>query len=304
MKIENVVLDFDGTCTQIPVIYKAYTSQYLDELNKLLTGVLQRTGAGTFQPFTEMEWEQAQRVVRERSPFAGWTLAVTSAAPAAADPYILAYESAKFILRNRKFGDLEPPSDAHKNASNAQEAPWRPEARAVFEKLLGKGIRLFFISNSSSTTVTRRLKELFAADSLPAGIRVQSDAAKFRISELPLHQPDSGSAVAAGDLARFKTLPAVHPVSADDRPVYIRRGSYFSAICATVGGDGSSMAKTVFCGDIWEMDLAMPYALGANVHLIDRAEPFSTYPYERQALETCGARGRGSVDLNGLLDWL
>src|SRR5262249_48390723 len=30
-------------------------------------------------------------------------------------------------------------------------------------------------------------------------------------------------------------------------------------------GDFDALTNTVFCGDIWEMDLAMPYALGAKV---------------------------------------
>ena len=52
------------------------------------------------------------------------------------------------------------------------------------------------------------------------------------------------------------------------------------------------------------MDLAMPYALGAKVHLLDRAAPFDTYSYERQALVGYGDRGKTSADLSGLLDWL
>jgi hypothetical protein len=52
------------------------------------------------------------------------------------------------------------------------------------------------------------------------------------------------------------------------------------------------------------MDLAMPYALGAKVHLLDRAAPFETYTYERQALARYGDRGKMSPDLSGLLDWL
>ena len=45
----------------------------------------------------------------------------------------------------------------------------------------------------------------------------------------------------------------------------------------------------------------MPYALGAKVHLLDRAAPFDTYPYEREALVGYGDRGKTSADLSGLL---
>jgi hypothetical protein len=42
----------------------------------------------------------------------------------------------------------------------------------------------------------------------------------------------------------------------------------------------------------------MPSALGAQVHLIERAEPFGAYEYERDAAD---ARGSRSPDLRGLL---
>jgi hypothetical protein len=77
------------------------------------------------------------------------------------------------------------------------------------------------------------------------------------------------------------------------RPVYLRRGSYFEALCATQ----FPLAETLVVGDIWELDLAMPAALGAHVHLIQRASPFETYAYELGQL----AKGHSSVNLKGLL---
>ena len=69
-------------------------------------------------------------------------------------------------------------------------------------------------------------------------------------------------------------------------------------------GDFTLLPNTVFCGDIWEMDLAMPHALGANVHLLDRAAPFNTYEHEKRVIETYGQRAKASADLSGLLAWL
>ena len=60
------------------------------------------------------------------------------------------------------------------------------------------------------------------------------------------------------------------------------------------------LPNTVVCGDIWEMDLAMPYALGANVHLLDRTTPFDTYEYERYAVASSGDRAKTSVELSEL----
>ena len=52
------------------------------------------------------------------------------------------------------------------------------------------------------------------------------------------------------------------------------------------------------------MDLAMPYALGTCVHLIDRAAPFDTYEFEKNAALASGVRAKTSGDLTGLLAWL
>jgi phosphoglycolate phosphatase-like HAD superfamily hydrolase len=302
MAIKNVVFDYDGTCTQIPLIYDKFLERYLEELNKRLFPSNLFTADALRNPISKMEWEDAQKVVRKKSPYAGWTLETTSAAPAAADPYILAFESARLVLRNRRngHGEVAIPFEIHRDSNDAHEAPWRKEARNVLEKLLKKGLNVYFISNSSSTKITGRLKELLKVDELPATLKVQSDAAKFRISELPIAS-NPRSSLSQKAIATFKKLPAVDTSTADGRPVYLRRGNYFAAICAALRNDASSLEDTVFCGDIWEMDLAMPYALGGKIHLIKRAAPFDTYSYEVDAVKA--SKGKISDNLNGLLEW-
>jgi hypothetical protein len=137
-------------------------------------------------------------------------------------------------------------------------------------------------------------------------ISVQSDAGKFRVCELEWDEKMSPLSPAARK--RFEALPTAWNdgkiANAIGRPVYLRRAAYFGAISRVLGGNFALLPKTVFCGDIWEMDLAMPYALGANVHLLDRAAPFKTYKYEKQAIASCGRRAKTSADLSGLLAWL
>src|SRR5258705_6469941 len=87
--ITDVVLDFDGTCTQIPAIFDDYLEQYRLKFTE------------SVGPLAKKEWNEAQAMVRKNSPKAGWMVAGCPAAPAAADPYILADESAKFVLRRR-----------------------------------------------------------------------------------------------------------------------------------------------------------------------------------------------------------
>src|SRR5262249_43397897 len=87
--ISHVVFDFDGTCTQIPRVWQIYLELYLKGL----------VTAGF--KITNSEWHDACVAVQKHSPRAGWTLAGCPAAPAAADPYILADEAARLILRRR-----------------------------------------------------------------------------------------------------------------------------------------------------------------------------------------------------------
>jgi hypothetical protein len=290
--VAHIILDFDGTCTQIPPIFEAYLDLYCKGLN----------GAGV--SVTPSEWREAQAIVRQHSPRAGWMAGGCPSAPAAADPYILADEAAKLILRRRR-ATTSGPLTAHKQAYDAALAPWREEALDTFSRLLEHGVQLHLVSNSGTDFITGRLRDLFGDNNpLRAKISVQSDAGKFRICELNWDDQDTLSAEAR---RRFQALPVAYGeklLTETERPIYLRRGAYFEAINRALARDLDALTNTVFCGDIWEMDLAMPYALGANVHLLDRAVPFETYRYERQALVAYGDRGKTSADLSALLDWL
>ncbi|HWO17224.1 MAG TPA: HAD family hydrolase [Kofleriaceae bacterium] len=265
-----VVLDFDGTCTQIDRIYESFLRAYLEELH---------AANPTGEP-PEADWKDALAQVIAASPKAGWTLmGVPSTAPAAADPYILAGEAAALLKRQRDA--LVLPDTAYAKAYERNHAPWRDEVAATLQELVDRGLKVGFISNSSTKVIHARLDDLLGAGSaLREQIHVRGSAAKFKIQEIPL-----ATSPAARHLARFERVPAIDldGAAAIGRPIYLRRGSYFEALCALwsdFGEDGYPIAETIFCGDIWELDLALPQALGAAVHLVRRAAPFHSYPYE------------------------
>jgi hypothetical protein len=300
--LAHIVLDFDGTCTQIPQIFEVYLDRYVKGLNEAGLNV------------TPSEWRDAQAVVRQHSPKAGWTVAECPSAPAAADPYILADEAIRLILRRRGATTPVPiPPAVHAQAYDEALAPWRKEAFDTFSHLVAHGVQLHIVSNTGTKFINRRLRDLFGdSNPLTAKISVQSGAGKFRICELSWDDQAAVSTEATRRLSteatrRFQALPVAYgekPLPQTERPIYLRRGAYFEAINRVLAGDFDALTNTVFCGDIWEMDLAMPYALGAKVHLLDRAAPFETYCYERQALVGYGARAKTSADLSGLLAWL
>ena len=74
-KVMHVVLDFDGTCTQIPKVWETYLELYFKGLVE----------AGF--KITGNEWREACTAVQKHRPMPDgrWP-----AAPAGADPYILA----------------------------------------------------------------------------------------------------------------------------------------------------------------------------------------------------------------------
>ena len=245
--VAHIILDFDGTCTQIPPIFEAYLDLYRKGLNESGLNV------------TSSEWREAQAIVRQRSPKAGWTAGGCPSAPAAGDPYVLADEAARLILRRRAAKTPVPPT-IHTQAYEAALAPWREEARDTFSQLVDHGVGLHFVSNSSTTFISRRLRDLFGdGHPMTAKISVQSDAGKFRICELNWDDP---AAVSVQAKRRFQSLPVAYGeklLTEIERPVYLRRGAYFEAINRVLDGDFGALTNTVFCGDTWEMDLALPY---------------------------------------------
>ena len=288
--ITDIVLDFDGTCTQIPIINEGYLKQCLKIFND------------TVLPLTSEDWQKAQQQVQQNSPKAGWMLGGCPSAPAAADPYILAYETANHILRKRNIKNPLP--DIHSKSVEANQAPWRSEARDVFEGLLKKNIKLHFISNSNSLKITQRLLDLFGVAVLPHGISVNSDARKYCICELSWDAEKPIPDIIRKQFMDLSASIASSLISSLERPVYLRRGAYFETIYSVFKEDWSKLGTTIFCGDIWEMDLAMPFELGASIHLIERASPYETYSYEREIIKKCDKRAKISSNLSGLLEWI
>ena len=268
-RIRHVIFDFDGTCTQIEKVQ----AKFLDDYRKAI-GV------------DDKPWEAAKAKISKASPSAGWNLMnAPSTAPAGADPYILAGEAAGLIFRERK----QDAPNVFAKVYEQNTAPFRPELHDVIEALLKKKVKVAFISNSDATKISNRIQDLFhKTPHKKDQIQVFGGAQKFLIKELLIDSP-----VSSAQRAQFDQLAPGVRIGEIARPIYLRRGSYFEALCATQ----FPLAETLVVGDIWELDLAMPAALGAHVHLIQRTEPFPTYAYELAQV----AKGHASVNLKALL---
>ena len=289
MALRYVVLDFDGTCTQIELAHAGFAASYLAILEQA-----NGCAPGALQP----AWDDAVAEIRAAAPVAGWTLhGAPSTAPAGADPYILAGEATALLVRRGALRAV--PADAYVRAYAAHPAPLRPELPEVLAALVERGVKVGFISNSDRAVIRGRLGDLLNADrALRDNLVVHGDAAKFKLVEIPVGATGPGAA----HRARFEALDGAVRADGLARPIYLRRGAYFDALCGLwrdLGARGYAIAETLVCGDIWELDLAMPRALGAAVHLVRRAPPFETYPYE---LAQLGAPRDASKDLRGLVE--
>jgi len=279
MAIRHVVLDFDGTCTKVEDVASTYVDACIELFEREVRG-------GTRGLFLEKLAE-----VEAASPVMGWEfaippLAVTYAAPSApayADPYIAVGEAVKLVLRALGLDARTPVPDLHTPSNDKAEAPWREEMVEVLSKLYEKGHTVHFVSNSKTSKIEARLDKLLAGHAaVRAHVKVKGDAGKFVVRDAKGLSPELEAA--------FFALPAATERVAGKRPVYLRRGGYFEALAGIWGGIAEA-SETLVCGDIWELDLAMPAHLGAQVHLVERLAPHATYAYETDAVKALGPRG-------------
>ena len=274
--IELVVLDHDGTFTDTRDGAPGFDSAFLLELGNVLGGIDVRE-----------DYERAKDEVRAASPELAWEIAGHAVSPAAGDPFTLASEAARRVLGARgvpKAFLSDVIGELYALAYGRAPSPYRPDARAVLG-VLRRRANAVFVTNASSEVVNRRLTESM----FPAGLTtlsVEGDARKFVVG--PSLAPDP----------RFDALPASTTARGLARPILLRRGRYFDVLKRLWERTGTTAETTLVCGDTWELDLAMPAALGAQVHLVLRE---NTYAYERAAIDALGPRGGASESLLPIL---
>jgi FMN phosphatase YigB (HAD superfamily) len=274
MRYRYVLLDFDGTLTAPDRVTAAFLGAYR-------SAFLGRVG----EQHAEL-YDRTLTAVRHASPQLAWTLEGFEACPAAADPYILASVVADRVLVSIDRRDLSAlPNELYAALYVQHAAPFRPEAAEVIAALRATGATVAIVSNASTGKIEGRLAELGVS-----GLPVIGGARKFGVRP----------ATASGPLRpRFDALPDVVPGAGLGRPVWLRRGAFFDALAGIWGADADAPAATIFCGDIFELDLALPAALGCDVHLVERAAPLATHDAERASIAQ--TRGGGfSADLRGL----
>lgn len=278
MTVECIVLDFDGTFTLVDREAVPFLEGFVADLRGLVGADL----AG--------RWDDTVRRVKADPDRYGWENDGRIVAPSHADPYILATTVGQILLAEAGVASraerTEMLQGLYQRNYPRSETVFRPDAKQVIEAIVAASAPVFVVTNSRTEHVEAKLDQL-----APRGrrqITVRGDARKFVLTAPAV--PDEG----------WKRVPAQREIAGLSRPLYLHRGSYYDQLQRIWRETGTDASGTLVCGDIFELDLALPSELGARVHLVARPD---TPEYERRAAR---ARPGGTVsqDLTGLLEVL
>lgn len=267
MRFDCVLLDFDGTFTLAEEEGAPFVEAYRRDL-------AQRLGRDV-----TLEWAECEATVRARPTEFGWLFQGKLVAPGNADPYIRSTTVARMLM-DRFDAYREPAereaalSELYSQSYERSATVFRPGAKQVLERLLGTGTPVFVVTNSGTAAVTRKVEALLPdAERRPT---VRGNAMKAFIEP-----PTEGD-------ERFAGLPETQMLDGLPRPVYLRRGRYYEVLRRIWQETSTKPEATLLVGDIYELDLAMPYHLGVSIHLIASAV---TPDYERSfvtRMQRCG----------------
>jgi FMN phosphatase YigB (HAD superfamily) len=244
--IRLVVLDFDGTLSDAEAEAVPFVEAFRSELFDLI-------GRDASEA-----WARHEQAIRQRPAEHGWRYRDRIAAPAGADPYLLTASIAQRLcdeLGIMQQGSLrsEVLELLYRRAYPLTRIVPRPNARALLEALTAAGVAVYVITNSRTDAVQRKLDAVGAKGR--EVIRVIGDARKFVLDDGPRDD-------------RFDALEELALPGLDQRRVASKRGHYYDALCRAWQESGTTAEETLVCGDIFELDLALPLALGCHVHLI------------------------------------
>ncbi len=269
MPIRTVVLDFDGTCTDVEREAGGFLAAYKSDLARTIG-----------HPDIDGAWAEKEAQVLAEPSRHGMRIGGRLVAPAV-DLYLLA--TAVSILIEPDLDDVQTERLFKENYRFTTTA-FKPEACEAISGLLAANVDLFVVTNSEPGKVGAKLDALHPAGR--EGIRLRGNARKFLVCRPEIH---------AGD-ARFEALEEVHEVAGWSRPILPGRGHYFDALASIWCETGTGPQDTLVIGDVFELDLVLPGLLGCRTHLVPSAR---TLDYERRGTKALG--GSVADDLRAVL---
>ncbi len=283
-----LVLDFDGTMTDAEAEGAPFREGYLADLATL-----------TGRPLPEIE-QLAQRFEAEiaADPQSyGWMYDGRIVAPATVDPYLRIMPVARKVFDAtgtfRSEADRTRLLDGilYKYNYPKTRIAFRPGAAMVLERLSQRDdLDVVVVTNSHTDAVQHKLRILGGGGPRPDGTvddgrlaslvaSVQGRAKKYVID------------------AKWTAVPESMALPGLNRPVLLRRAHYHGVLAQLLADRGLEWADLLVIGDIFELDLCLPWHMGARIGLVINQH---TPGYERAFL---AADGRGTLvtDLSEIL---
>ncbi len=236
-----LVLDFDGTMTDAEAEGAPFRRGYLEDVATLID-----------QPYEVVD-ARARAIEAEvaADPHAyGWRFGGRIVAPATVDPYLRVMPVARRLLNDAGVFDSEDEQARlldgvlYKYNYKKTRIAFREGASEVLAAL--EGTPTWVVTNSHTVPVQDKLRTL-GADWLVE--RVHGRARKYVVDP------------------SFDAVPDELELPGLTRPVLLRRANYHRVLAALLASAGAGWQDLVVVGDIFELDLALPLAMGARVGL-------------------------------------
>jgi FMN phosphatase YigB (HAD superfamily) len=280
--VDAVFFDFDGTLTDADACAAPFLEAFRARIAKRM---------GLPRDAFHGEWTQIAAEIDAYPERHGWEVEGSIVAPACADPYLRASRVAKRLLaetvttRDSAAGIDDAIDEDFSESYRHVRTVFREDAAEIVDAVLASGRAACVVTNTRSAWVEKRLATL-----------------RLRYGEVPVAGDAAKWALAPSTSApeRLATVPERLELEGLPRPVLLRRGRYLDALVTMEKTLGVRLERVLVCGDVFELDLAMPHALGAHVHLLTRS---TTPAYELRAIERMPRAG-SSIELSALRERL
>jgi hypothetical protein len=244
-----LILDFDGTLTDAEAEGAPFKVGYLQDLATL-------TGA-TLDEIKAMAAGFEEEMLADKDRY-GWIFLGHIVAPASVDPYLRIMPVARKILDH--YGAFMGEADRsrlldgilYKYNYQKSAVAFQPGAR---EFLCGLDRRTSWVVTNSATDPVRDKVRALSAQGDPTELdwmveRVHGFGKKYVID------PD------------FDLVPEVMTLPGLSRPVLLRRKKYHDLLDGLRTSIDAAWSDVTVVGDIFELDLALPFHMGATVGLM------------------------------------
>lgn len=247
MGLELVILDFDGTLTDIEKEAVTFVEGYKGDVTRVL---------GISKLELEIEWAAAQSRIQQNLSRYGMVIDGRIVAPAYGDPILMAETIVGILLDNRSLH-----TDERDRIRLLQQLYQDNYARMLtffredtdeFLTTLKSQFNIVIVTNSNSDKVSRKLQNLPNHANIP----IYGNAQKYWINP------------------NWTAVPESVKRPSFDRPLYLRRQQYWNVLQGIMKKRKLMPRQVLVLGDIYEMDLLLPEHIGVKiVYLAKQSSP-------------------------------